>query len=666
MAKLIFKPQMIFRSTFMYYVLTLAFIICCLVTLLGYMAIFCRRRLVRTLVKPILTLIYRKEIVGLANLPKSGGVVIACNHQSWIDGILILWLLPRNVRFVVDEGNFSSALRRWLANSFDSILMGSSPKSIARALIAARKALVENEVVGIFPEGTISRTGQLQGFKPGICKMVKGTDAVVVPIYLHGMWGSIFSFSDGKFFFKVPTAFRRKITLYIDPALPTDVTVSSLRSKILAMSAIATKDGRGMYPNLPREVIRKWKKDSNRIRIVDPEGAVLSGRQLLSDCLALQRIIRRTFGRNNTTVGILMPPCSGSVLANVSLAIDRRVAVNLDYSLPSQVLNQSIDQVGIKTVLSTAGFYRKIDLNLGAEVILLEDLKDKIPLKERLLASCQATLLPSVILERILRLDELKPDDILTIMATTGVTNNSKKVLLTQANISHAVETIRQVIRANQKDVVICDDPVFDIRGYAINVWATMALGLLGVYCCYPHAVRHIGELSMKYGVTILFSDSAFLFDCINEIHPKQFSTLNVVVVKSEKMPAGLFDIFERRYGVRPVEGYGSTEIGPLAILNCPPSRSVARYQSDRLEGSVGRSAPGVAVRIVAPGDLNTQLPAGENGILLISGPNVTVGHLGEKELMSDETLGEWFVTGDTAFEDEMGFVHIADRASSF
>jgi acyl-[acyl-carrier-protein]-phospholipid O-acyltransferase/long-chain-fatty-acid--[acyl-carrier-protein] ligase len=650
----------------MHYALTVVFIICCLVTLLGYMAIFCRRRLVRTIVKPILALIYRKEIVGLANLPKSGGVVIACNHESWIDGILILWLLPRNVRFIVDEGNFSSAVRRWLASSFDSILMGSNPKSIARALIAARKALVENEIVGIFPEGTISRTGQLQAFRPGICKMVKGTDAVIVPIYLHGMWGSIFSFSDGKFFFKLPKAFKRKITLYIDPALPTDITVSSLRSKILAMSARASKDAIGVYPNLPREVIREWKKDSNRIRIVDPGGAGRSGRQLLSDCLALQRIIRRTFDRNNTTVGILMPPCSSSVLANVSLAINRRVAVNLDYSLNSQVLNESIDQIGIKTVLSTADFRQKIDFNLGAKVILLEDLKDKISLKERLLAIFQATLLPGFIIERILHLDELKPDDILTIMPKTGVSKNPKNVLLTQANISHAVETIRQVIRANQKDVVICDDPNFAIRGYAINVWATMALGLLGVYCCYPHAIRHIGELSMKYGVTILFSDSAFLFDCINEIDPKQFSKLSVVVVKSEKIPADLFDIFERRYGVRPVEGYGSTEIGPLAILNCPPSRSVARYQPDRLEGSVGRSAPGVAVRIVAPVDLNTQLPAGEKGALLISGPNVMAGYLGEKELTSDATLGGWFLTGDTAFEDDMGFVHIADRASSF
>lgn len=170
----------------------------------------------------------------------------------------------------------------------------------------------------------------------------------------------------------------------------------------------------------------------------------------------------------------------------------------------------------------------------------------------------------------------------------------------------------------------------------------------------------------MKYGVTILFSRPAFLFDCINEIDPKQFSKLSVVVAKSEKIPAGLFDIFEHKYGVRPVEGYGSTEIGPLAILNCPPARSVAKYQADRLEGSVGRAAPGVAVKIVAPGDLITQLPAGEKGLLLISGPNVTPGYLGEKELTGDATLDDWFVTGDTAFEDEMGFVHITDRESGF
>ncbi|MEM8714980.1 MAG: AAA family ATPase, partial [Cyanobacteria bacterium P01_G01_bin.4] len=75
-------------------------------------------------------------------------------RRDWLDGILLLWMIPRNVRFVVDGGNFGSGFAKWLAAAFDTILMVNNPKSIARALKTARQGLVDGDVIGIFPEGT--------------------------------------------------------------------------------------------------------------------------------------------------------------------------------------------------------------------------------------------------------------------------------------------------------------------------------------------------------------------------------------------------------------------------------------------------------------------------------------------------------------------------------
>ncbi|MEM9646050.1 MAG: 1-acyl-sn-glycerol-3-phosphate acyltransferase, partial [Planctomycetota bacterium] len=155
----------------------IALVVVLLLIALVILAFVSSRRFMRTVMRPILTILYRKEVIGLENLPRDEGCVLISNHVSWIDGILILWMLPRNVRFLVDGGNFGNPVLKWISDAFDTILMMPSPKSIGRALKEARSAINQGEVVGIFPEGTLSRTGQLQAFKPGVTKILKKTSA---------------------------------------------------------------------------------------------------------------------------------------------------------------------------------------------------------------------------------------------------------------------------------------------------------------------------------------------------------------------------------------------------------------------------------------------------------------------------------------------------------
>jgi acyl-[acyl-carrier-protein]-phospholipid O-acyltransferase/long-chain-fatty-acid--[acyl-carrier-protein] ligase len=123
--------------------------------------------------------------------------------------------------------------------------------------------------------------------------------------------------------------------------------------------------------------------------------------------------------------------------------------------------------------------------------------------------------------------------------------------------------------------------------------------------------------------------------------------------------------VYEKKFGHRPVEGYGTTELSPLVSVNIPSSRSHGQHHIQCREGSVGRPIPGVSAKVV---DLETgkDLGVGKSGMLLITGPNVMLGYLGQPEKTAEVMRDGWYVTGDIAVIDEDGFIHITGRESRF
>ena len=623
------------------------------------------RLFVRVTLRPLLTVLYRKEVHGLENLPAQGGVVVVSNHVSWIDGVLLLWMLPRNIRFVVDGGNFTGGLTKWLASAFDTILMMPNPKSIGRALKTGRQGLIDGDVIGIFPEGGITRSGQLLAFRPGVTKILKGTEAPVVPVWVDGMWGSVFSFSGGKFFFKWPDRWRRKLLCYIGEPMPANTPIDLMRSKLQDLGAQATIDNRKQFPTLARRIIRVWKKTGRRLQAVDSTGVKLGGREILIRTLALRRMLRReVLADDEKFVGVLLPPSVGGVSVNVALTMDCRVTANLNYTVSSDVINHCIKEVGIKHVLSSKKFMDKLGLDVDCEVVLLDDLKEKVTGADKAIAFLQAYM-PSRWLDRILGLHKIQPDDLMTVIFTSGSTGMPKGVLLSNANVSHNVDAIDRAVKLTQDDIVLGVLPFFHSFGYAVTLWTVQTLGPTGVYHFNPLDARQIGKLSEKYKVTVILGTPTFLRGYLRRIKPEQFKYLDVVVVGAEKMPLDLFEAFEKKFGVRPVEGYGATELSPLVSVNIPPSRSALTHQKDRVEGSVGRPLPGVSARVVSP-DTGEELAAGEDGMLMVTGPNVMKGYANRDDLTQKSVREGWYETGDIAHVDDKGFLHITGRLSRF
>ena len=256
-------------------------------------------------------------------------------------------------------------------------------------------------------------------------------------------------------------------------------------------------------------------------------------------------------------------------------------------------------------------------------------------------------------------------DDVATVIFTSGSTGMPKGVMLTHHNIATNVEAIEQVVHPRPSRFGAGDRAVFSFA------WASRSR--CGGRCCSTFARRTISrrwirdivaKLARMRTATILLATPTFLRTYLRRCEPEELSSLEVVVAGAEKLPISLCDAFEKKFGIRPVEGYGTTELSPLVSVNVPPSRSKSAT-IDCKEGSVGRPVPSVSAKIVDP-ETCEDLPLGTPGMLLIKGPNVMKGYLGQPEETAKVMHDGWYITGDIAMIDTDGFIHITGRLSRF
>ena len=611
-------------------------------------------------------LLYRIRIRGLENIPDQGGAVLVFNHTSWLDGAIILTLIPRRLRPIAWSGNFIHwPLLMW-AKFCGLILMTTGPKSIRAGLVEAKKTIEQGGMIGIFSEGGITRSGQIRSFRPGVMKIIDGVDVPVIPCYIDEVWGSIFSYFGGKAVFKFPNSIRRPISMTIGKPIQNPKSAFEIRQAVQELSAESVEHRIGKFKTPAHRLIKQCKKRKFSEKISDSTGQSVTGGALLMRTLIARRLLRKhVLSHDESTVGVLLPPSNGGVIINAALTLDRRVVVNLNYSLTNDLINFCIREAGIKHVLTTQKVLDKFHFEFDCDVVLLEEMREKVGWLDKLTTLAQSYLFPASVLNRILGLGRINRHDLMTIVFTSGSTGTPKGVMLSHENIGTNMDGIERCASFRPTDAMIGILPFFHSFGYTATLWAAVGCNLRGIYHFSPLDARQVGKLVERFKGTILVATPTFLRSYLRRCTTEQFESLDVVVAGAERLPMELVQQFGEKFGVRPVEGYGATELSPIVSVNIPDSRITDTFQTDQKEGTVGRPIPNCTAKVV---DLNTgeKLGADQAGMLWVSGPNVMRGYLGRQDLTDEVVVDGWYKTGDVALIDNDGFIKITGRISRF
>ncbi|HKQ63140.1 MAG TPA: AMP-binding protein, partial [Candidatus Polarisedimenticolaceae bacterium] len=611
---------------------------------------------------------YRLKVLGRERVPAVGPALLVPNHVSFVDALVVLTALDRPVRFIADTEYFEKPLFKPFMTALGAIPISSAggPRVILRALRDAGRFLDQGDLVCIFAEGQITRTGMLLPFRRGLERIVKGRSAPIVPVHLDRLWGSIFSRAGGRFVWKIPERVPYPVTVSFGAPLPAGASIQEIRSAVQELATAAWEQRRADRRPLHREFRAQARRRPFLFCFADPTRKRMSRFAALSGAVALARALRAAWA-GQPHVGILLPPSIAGALANVAASFAGRTSVNLNYTAGPAALESACRQAGLHTILTSRAFLERVKLELPAEprLVYVEDLRASIGPGRRLLAAVLALLAPARLLERACGAERTpRVDDTVTVIFSSGSTGEPKGVLLTHFNIDSNVEAVAQVFRVERRDRLLGILPLFHSFGY-LALWMCLNRRIGCVFHPNPLDTGTIGQLVQRYEITVLIATPTFLQLYLRRCTPAQFGSLRVVIAGAEKLSERLALAFEDAFGIRPLEGYGTTECSPAIAMSATDFRAPGFYQPGSRRGSVGQPLPGVSVRIVDP-DTLAPLPPGVAGMLVVKGPNVMRGYLGRDDLNAKVLRDGWYLTGDIATIDEDGFLRITDRLLRF
>lgn len=618
----------------------------------------------------VVAVLYRIRSRGSENLPASGGALLVANHLSYIDPALIQLSCPRRIRFVGSEDvRRSHGFFGWL---FD--VSGTIPVASGNALDTTRRviaALSAGEVVCLFPEGSISRTGQLHAIQRGYEVMARRARVPVIPVSHDGIWGSIFSFSGNRLLLKSPRLMPTPIFVaWGRPLSPEQATPNRIRQDLLDLGSQAFEERPVLRRHLASECVRSLAKRPGHLEIVDrtAERRTVTAAQLLAVASALSRHLRRTIPERR--VGIVLPPGAGAAIANLAVLCAGKIPVNLNFTAGKAAVEAALRIGEIHTVLSAHAVRTKVPNFPWPEQT--RDLREEIAAaggKRALLPWLLAAwILPNQLFPLLLGLPRQGDREEAGLLFTSGSSGEPKGVVLTHRNILANCWQISSLSILPDSAILIGCLPIFHSFGFTVTLWYPLIRGCRLVTLPSPLEARKIVEAIRDEEATVLVGAPTFLRPVVKKAERAELRTLDLVVSGAEKMPDDLYHAFHDKHHIEMMQGYGLTETSPVANVNQhdpPLLTETADLQQGKRTGTVGRMLPGMTARIVDPDTFEVR-PLTDTGMLLFRGPNVFEGYLKDPEKTAAAFHDGWFVTGDLGRFDRDGFLTIEGRLSRF
>lgn len=633
--------------------------------------------LVRYVIAQMFSSTYHIKVLGFKNLPGTGGVLMLGNHVSWLDWAMIQIACPRPVRFVMDRAFYQRWYLKGFMDFFKVIPIAAGPSK--EALQQINELLRAGEVVCMFPEGAISRSGQLGEFKRGYERTVEGVDGIILPFYLRGLWGSRFSRSSEKLQELRNTRLRGDVIVAFGNPLPMNTSVDELKRRVLELSIDTWEHYTQSLDPIPLAWLRSAKRLGSEPSLADASGTTtLSGHKTLIAVIAFSRLIRRRSQEQN--IGLLLPTSSPGFITNMAVLLLNKTVVNLNYTAKLQSLIAAVENAEVSSLYTSRRFIKKLEqrgiyldnLLSRVQVFYLEDLKEEIGMFTKLYLLIMTKVLPARVLYALFG-RRARIDHPAAILFSSGSEGEPKGVLLSHRNIMANIRQIADVSDVREEDVIMASLPLFHAFGLTITGLLPMVEGIPVVFHPDPTEVLTIAKAIAKHQATVYFTTYTFLrlFNQNRHIHRLMLDSLRIVVAGAERLNPEVRDAFKFKFNKEIYEGYGTTETTPVASCNIPDRIDPSNWkvqQGNKL-GTVGMPLPGGSFRIVDPVTLK-KLPTGEDGLILFSGPQVMLGYLNAPEKTDDVIVQlddkRWYKTGDKGHLDQDGFLTIVDRYSRF
>lgn len=581
-------------------------------------------------------------------------LLVAANHQSWLDAPLLLSLLPLPVLVVVSPNEYRGPLK-WILKFFPHVVIDP-----AEALSVKRLArLIEKGTpVLVFPEGQSTRTGSLMKLYDTAALAALKTGAAILPVNVDGLAMSRFGevpgrSEEGRPEVRVTVGRLERLPVSLDGSLKLRRRQAAAHmQRILQTVAVSSLPSRTVFEAFLCAAERFGRKTSI---LEESQGPPKTYEDLIKASLVLGRLVSR-ITRERETVGVLMPNAATTVCLLLGLGAFGRVPAMLNFTAGRSGVQASCRAARVRLVITSRRFLdalqeQGIRLDLDeVEVVYLEDLKGQFRLADKAWLVGRALLNPRRV---IAAQDGLAPA---VILFTSGSEGTPKGVVLSHSAILSNIAQMRAVIDFTPADKFLNALPMY--HSYSLTACTLMPLVSGTKVLLYPTPLHYhvIPELAYTKACTFLFGTSTFLGHYARNAHPYDFHRVRVVVSGAEKLDEHVAEAWLRKFGLRITEGYGTTECSPVLALNAPLA-----YKP----GSVGRLLPNIEHRIVSLPDI------AKGGELHVRGPNVMLGYLfpddpGVLKPPRSE-LGEgWYATGDVVEMDDEGFLSVRGRVKRF
>lgn len=622
---------------------------------------------IRMLARILVPWLWRARTIGLGNIPGKGGAVLVCNRTSPVDPLFLLAVVRRPVHFLVSTAEMNRPLLGRLLRLLGAIRIETETGDIAlrKSLRRAARHVARGRLLCLFAEGDMTRIGMMLPFRRGLEELCRNLAAPVVPACLETRWAAPMRIDSAEASTRLPPL-RTHLWAHFGAPLPAGTSLAQVRSVIQELSTDLWAEAMKDQPPLTHVLVRRMRSRFWWPIAADPQHDGVSRWNLLSGAVAWAHAWQETL-RGQNAVAILLPPGVPAATASIALALSGRTIVNLNYTAGASNMTSAIRQSEIRTILTSRRFANKISFNIPGDLNVIDIDGEFVRLDPffRLTAALVALAAPVSLLEYWCGAEKrIGPGDVLTTIFTSGSTGEPKGVPLTHRNIAANCLGTTHLLKMSDADVLLGILPLFHSFGFMF-LWCALIHGTKIVFHPSPLDAAPIGDAVEKHGVTLLITTPTFLQLYMKKVASEKFRSLRLVLTGAEKLPERLVRAFGEQFGIRPIEGYGTTECSPVVSTSAPVANTGGKRQVGYRRGFVGNPLPGVALKIVDP-ETGAALPPRQPGLLKVKGQNVMAGYLNRPAESGEVLKDGWYATGDLAFVDDDGFLKITDRISRF